>query len=83
MGVVQQDGELFADGHQLHTALHHALAQTIVDGGIRQTQHLAHSQCGQRVVHAELAGHIHLDVHLVLAGNVEATPRKSWVRSSL
>ena len=76
MGVVQQDGELFADGHKLHTSLHHALAQTVVDGGIRQTQHLAHSQCGQRVVHAELAGHIHLDVHLVLAGNVEGNAQK-------
>jgi len=47
-----------------------------VDGGIRQTQHLAHGQRCQRVVHAELAGHIHLDVHLVLAGNVEGNAQK-------
>ena len=36
------------------------LAQTIVDGGIRQTQHLAHGQRCQRVVHAEPVSYTHL-----------------------
>ncbi len=76
VGVIQQDGELFADGHQLHAALDHALAKAVVDGLIRQAQHLAHGQRSQRVVHAELAGHIHLDIHLVLAGNVERHAQK-------
>ena len=76
MGVVQQDGELFTDGHQLHTALDHTLAQTVVDGLIRQTQHLAHSQRRQRVVHTELAGHVHLHVHLILAGDMELHAQK-------
>ena len=76
MGVVQQDGKLFADGHQLHAALDHALAQTLMDGGIGQAQHLAHGQSGQRVVDAELAGHVHPDIHIVSAGNVERHAKK-------
>ena len=71
MGVVQQDGELPADGDQLHAALDHTAAQTFVDGLIGQAQHLAHSESGQRIVDAELAGHIHLDVHIILAGDME------------
>ena len=42
-----------------------------MDGLIGQAQHLAHSERGQRIVDAELAGHIHLDVHIVLAGDME------------
>jgi hypothetical protein len=76
VGVIQQDSELFADGHQLHAALDDALAQTLVDGGIGQAQHLAHGQRGQRVVYAELTGHIHPDVHVVPAGDVEGHPQK-------
>ena len=76
MGVVQQDGELLADGHQLHAALDHALAKAVVDGLIRQAQHLAHRQSCQRVVHAELAGHVHLHIHLVLAGHMELHAQK-------
>ena len=71
MGVVQQDGELPADGHQLDAALDHAAAQALVDGLIRQAQHLAHGEGSQRVVDAELAGHIDPDVHIVLAGDME------------
>ena len=67
VGVVQQDGELPADGHQLDAALDHAAAQALVDGLIRQAQHLAHGEGSQRVVDAELAGHIDPDVHIVLA----------------
>ena len=76
MGVVQQDGEPLADGHQLHAALDHALAQALVDGLIRQAQHLAHGQGGQGVVHAELTGHVHFHVHIVLAGDMELHAQK-------
>ena len=76
MGVIQQDGELFADGHQLHPALDHAFAKAVVDRLIRQAQHLAHRQSCQRVVHAELTGHVHLYVHLVLAGHMEFNAQK-------
>ena len=76
MGVVQQDGELLADGHQLHPALDHALAEALVDGGVGQTQHLAHSQGRQRIVNAELAGHVHLHIHIVPAGDMEGHAQK-------
>ena len=47
-----------------------------MDRLIRQAQHLAHRQSCQRVVHAELAGHIHLHIHLVLAGHMELHAQK-------
>ena len=65
VGVVQQDGELFADGHQLHAALDHAAAQALVDGLIRQAQHLAHADGGQGVVNTEQPRHAHLYVQRV------------------
>ena len=89
VGVVQQDGEFFADGHQLHPALDHAAAQAVVDGAVGQAQFPAHRQRGQRVVDAELARHIHLDVHLVLAADVEGhaqkvvVPQQAAVRSAV
>ena len=43
-----------------------------MDGRIRHAQHLAHAQRGQRVVHAEFAGHVHLHVHLVRPRDREA-----------
>ena len=47
-----------------------------MDGGIGQAQHLAHSQGGQRVVDAELAGHVHSDIHIVSAGDMERHAQK-------
>ena len=78
VGVVQQDGKLFADGHQLHPAFDHAAGQAVVDGAVGQAQLPAHRQGRQGVVDAELPGHVHLDVHLlpVRAADVEGHPQK-------
>lgn len=47
-----------------------------MDSGIGQAQHLAHSQGSQRVVDAELAGHVHPDIHIVSAGDMERHAQK-------
>ena len=60
-----------------------------MDGAVGQAQFPAHRQRGQRVVDAELARHIHLDVHLVLAADVEGhaqkvvVPQQAAVRSAV
>ena len=47
-----------------------------MDGLIRHTQLLAHSQGGQGVVDAERARHVDPDVHHVLAADVEGDPQE-------
>ena len=65
VGIVDQDGELVADGHQLHTAFDERLFQSLMDGGIRKAQHLAHADGGQGVVNTEQPRHAHLYVQRV------------------
>ena len=64
-----------ADGHQLHPALDDGAAQPVVDGFVRHAQLLGGGDGGQRVVNAEQPRHVHLHVHLVLAGHMESHPQ--------
>ena len=72
-----------ADGHQLHTAFDERLFQSLVDGGIRKAQHLAHADGGQGVVNTEQPRHAHLNIQCVAVrlGQGELTPSISLLRS--
>ena len=76
VGVVQQDRKVFADRHQLHSALDHTAGQTLMDRLICKPQRLAHTQRRQRIVYAEFARHIYLYVHLVRTGHMELYAQK-------